>query len=169
MPNAIPSSLTSSLNSSLSGSIRDRWRVSGKPPTLWWVLIVADGPYSRIHYDIREINHKHVQKYATRVRLYDIHERYIYTLYEMDSMTSGYKVPCNKNSALGVIFSARAWNSSINSLPIVFLLSSGSVTPASWERNFCDASMTVKLIPRESRRRWVTCTGIYVYLCICQD
>ena len=40
-PSATPSSRTSSLNSSRSGSSSFRPSVSGRPPTLWWLLIVV--------------------------------------------------------------------------------------------------------------------------------
>ena len=39
-----PSSRTSSLKSSRSGSTSSRRMRSGRPPTLWWLLMVADGP-----------------------------------------------------------------------------------------------------------------------------
>ncbi|KAH3661515.1 hypothetical protein OGAPHI_006362 [Ogataea philodendri] len=58
MPMIWPRCLTSSLNSSLSGSINLSFMSSNKPPTLWWVLMVWEGP-----------------------------------LNEIDSITSGYKVP----------------------------------------------------------------------------
>ena len=44
IPSFVPSSRTSSLNSSRKGSMSFRCIAAGKPPTLWWVLIVADGP-----------------------------------------------------------------------------------------------------------------------------
>ena len=44
IPKAIPSSLTSSLKSSRKGSISCNFMDAGSPPTLWWVLIVAEGP-----------------------------------------------------------------------------------------------------------------------------
>ena len=43
-PSSRPTRRTSSLNSSRSGSISSNLRFFGRPPTLWWVLIVADGP-----------------------------------------------------------------------------------------------------------------------------
>ena len=43
-PSLRPTARTSSLNSSRSGSTSLRFMRSGSPPTLWWVLIVADGP-----------------------------------------------------------------------------------------------------------------------------
>ena len=39
-----PSVRTSSLNSSRRGSTRRMFMRSGRPPTLWWLLIVTDGP-----------------------------------------------------------------------------------------------------------------------------
>jgi len=43
-PSSAPSSRTSSLNSSRSGSTSLRFIFSGRPPTLWCDLIVAEGP-----------------------------------------------------------------------------------------------------------------------------
>ena len=43
-PSWRPTARTSSLNSSRSGSISSSFIRSGRPPTLWCVLIVADGP-----------------------------------------------------------------------------------------------------------------------------
>jgi hypothetical protein len=40
MPSSTPTLLTSSLNKERSGSTSDNFIVSGKPPTLWWDLIV---------------------------------------------------------------------------------------------------------------------------------
>jgi hypothetical protein len=45
----MPSSLTSSLKSSLRGSISDRCMEAGSPPTLWCVLMVAEGPCETDH------------------------------------------------------------------------------------------------------------------------
>ena len=44
MPRSRPILRTSSLNKSLSGSISLSFILSGRPPTLWWVLMVCDGP-----------------------------------------------------------------------------------------------------------------------------
>ena len=44
MPRSRPTARTSSLNSSRSGSTSVKRMRSGRPPTLWWLLIVADGP-----------------------------------------------------------------------------------------------------------------------------
>ena len=44
MPSARPSCRTSSLKSCRSGSTRANRIRSGRPPTLWWLLIVADCP-----------------------------------------------------------------------------------------------------------------------------
>ena len=62
-PSSAPSARTSSLNSSRSGSTSLSFIRSGRPPTLWCVLMVADGP-----------------------------------LNDTDSITSGYSVPCARNS-----------------------------------------------------------------------
>ena len=43
-PSSRPSARTSSLNSSRSGSTSFMFMRSGRPPTLWWHLIVTDGP-----------------------------------------------------------------------------------------------------------------------------
>ena len=43
-PSSRPTCRTSSLNSSRSGSSSLNGSRSGSPPTLWWVLIVTDGP-----------------------------------------------------------------------------------------------------------------------------
>ena len=43
-PSSLPINLTSSLNSSRKGSINRRFIFSGSPPTLWWLLIVTEGP-----------------------------------------------------------------------------------------------------------------------------
>ena len=43
-PSSRPSARTSSLNSSRSGSTSLSFISSGSPPTLWWLLMVADGP-----------------------------------------------------------------------------------------------------------------------------
>ena len=40
----MPSRRTSSLKSSRSGSTSASFITSGSPPTLWWLLMVADGP-----------------------------------------------------------------------------------------------------------------------------
>jgi hypothetical protein len=39
-----PSARTSSLNNSRSGSTSFIFMRSGRPPTLWWLLITAEGP-----------------------------------------------------------------------------------------------------------------------------
>ena len=49
------------------------------------------------------------------------------------SMTSGYKVPCARNSAFS-IFCASASKTSMNVAPIIFRFFSGSSTPASLPR-----------------------------------
>ena len=43
-PSSRPSSRTSSLNSSRSGSTSFMFMRSGRPPTLWWILMVTLGP-----------------------------------------------------------------------------------------------------------------------------
>jgi hypothetical protein len=43
-PSSRPSARTSSLKSSRSGSTSFRFIRSGRPPTLWWLLIVTEGP-----------------------------------------------------------------------------------------------------------------------------
>ena len=43
-PNSRPGTRTSCLNSSRSGSTSARFMRSGRPPTLWWDLMVTDGP-----------------------------------------------------------------------------------------------------------------------------
>ena len=45
-PNSFPTRRTSSLNKALSGSTIFNFIKSGKPPTLWWDLIVAEGPFT---------------------------------------------------------------------------------------------------------------------------
>ena len=52
-PSSTPSARTSSLNSSRSGSTSLRFIRSGKPPTLWWLLIVAEGPWRHRLDDVR--------------------------------------------------------------------------------------------------------------------
>ena len=46
-PSSRPSARTSSLNSSRSGSTRPRFIRSGRPPTLWWDLMVTRRPLER--------------------------------------------------------------------------------------------------------------------------
>ena len=43
-PSSRPTWRTSSLNSSRSGSSSANGSRSGSPPTLWWVLMVTEGP-----------------------------------------------------------------------------------------------------------------------------
>ncbi len=43
-PSSRPSARTSSLKSSRSGSTSFSPIFSGSPPTLWWLLIVTEGP-----------------------------------------------------------------------------------------------------------------------------
>ena len=43
-PSSRPTSRTSSLNSSRRGSSSFKGMTVGSPPTLWWVLMVAEGP-----------------------------------------------------------------------------------------------------------------------------
>src|SRR6266567_2951607 len=69
-PSSRPTCRTSSLNNSRSGSMSFHGRLGGRPPTLWWVLMVADGP----------------------------------PLADVDSMTSGYSVPCTRNPTLPASF-----------------------------------------------------------------
>ena len=44
MPRSRPTARTSSLNSSRSGSTSVKRIRSGRPPTLWWLLMTAEGP-----------------------------------------------------------------------------------------------------------------------------
>src|ERR1039458_2323425 len=44
IPRSRPILRTSSLNRSFSGSISLSFMMSGSPPTLWWLLMVCDGP-----------------------------------------------------------------------------------------------------------------------------
>mmetsp|Transcript_11015 Transcript_11015/g.23367 ORF Transcript_11015/g.23367 Transcript_11015/m.23367 type:complete len:224 (+) Transcript_11015:575-1246(+) len=123
IPMAIPNSRTSSLNNSLIGSISFRCIEAGRPPTLWWVLMVADGP-----------------------------------LYEIDSMTSGYRVPCNRYSHFtpnsSSILADSSWKMSIKVVPMIFRFFSGSVTPASLSRKRSDASTTRRFTWHSSRMRF---------------
>ena len=61
-----------------------------------------------------------------------------------DSTTSGYNVPCTKNSTSppAAILRAAASNDRMNSRPIIFRFSSGSVTPLSASKNCFFASTT---------------------------
>ena len=43
-PSSTPSRRTSSLNSSRSGSTRPSFMCSGRPPTLWWLLMTCALP-----------------------------------------------------------------------------------------------------------------------------
>ena len=66
-----------------------------------------------------------------------------------DSTTSGYNVPCTKNSTSPPAAISRAAFSKerINSRPMIFRLVSGSVTPASALKNCSTASTTTRSIP----------------------
>ena len=44
MPSALPRTRTSSLNNSLNGSTNLSFIFFRRPPTLWWLLMVAEGP-----------------------------------------------------------------------------------------------------------------------------
>ena len=55
-------------------------------------------------------------------------------VFEPDSITSGYSVPCTRNRA-PVCSRATSSNTRMNSSPIALRLASGSVTPASFARN----------------------------------
>jgi len=80
----------------------------------------------------------------------------------IDSMTSGYSVPCNSHSILPLasppfsassfsaaasILAASASNTSMKVFPMIFRFRSGSSTPASRLRNRSEASMTVRFTP----------------------
>ena len=43
-PSVVPTARTSSLNNSRNGSTKANFMRSGSPPTLWWLLMTADGP-----------------------------------------------------------------------------------------------------------------------------
>ena len=47
-PSSRPSALTSSLNSSRSGSTSFMFMRAGSPPTLWWLLMVTEGPPEKL-------------------------------------------------------------------------------------------------------------------------
>ena len=61
-----------------------------------------------------------------------------------DSITSGYSVPCARNFALPARLVA-AWNTSMNVLPMILRLRSGSVTPLSRRRNSFDGVLVLQL------------------------
>mmetsp|Transcript_22059 Transcript_22059/g.54169 ORF Transcript_22059/g.54169 Transcript_22059/m.54169 type:complete len:205 (-) Transcript_22059:1038-1652(-) len=108
MPSSIPNARTSSLKSSLSGSSTCSFILAGRPPTLWCVLMVAEGP-----------------------------------LNDIDSITSGYSVPCRrKPPSTGRCSSLVAFSKhSMNRPPMILRFFSGSVTPLSASKNSWVASM----------------------------
>ena len=125
-----PMRRTSSLNRSRSGSISFNFMCSGKPPTLWWLLMVWLGPFTLL-----------------------------------DSITSGYSVPCTSQSTPPVSRAIRAASSSktaINSLPIVLRFFSGSVTPASLLRKRSLASTATRFNPSLSRRFFCTLSNSFL-------
>ena len=125
------------LKSSRRGSMSLSFMSSRRPPTLWWVLMVAEGPLKLI-----------------------------------DSMTSGYKVPCKSHSisppsppaaltsrSISAAFSS---NTSIKVLPMILRFCSGSVTPASLPRKRSEESTTVRLTPRSSQSILWTCWASFM-------
>ena len=103
-PSVRPTSRTSSLNNSRNGSTSFKFIFSGSPPTLWWVLMVAEGP-----------------------------------LNDIDSMTSGYNVPCARKETPSTFFASFS-KISINVFPIILRFCSGSITPRSRSRKRLDPS-----------------------------
>ena len=78
-----------------------------------------------------------------------------------DSTTSGYNVPCTKNSTFfsAEIFAAASSKVRINSRPIILRFSSGSVTPFRAAKNFCRASTTMRFTPVAATKSRSTCSA----------
>ena len=83
-----------------------------------------------------------------------------------DSTTSGYSVPWTRNShaspcwpASSVISLAARSNARMNSRPMTFRFCSGSVTPASAERNAPASFATVSRTPVAATKSCSTCSA----------
>ena len=103
------------MKSSRTGSISSKPSRSGSPPTLWCVLMTADGPWI-----------------------------------EIDSMTSGYSVPCARYRASGIRWDSVS-KTSMKVRPMMRRFSSGSVTPESAAKKRSAASTAWTATPNRAK------------------